>query len=249
MADPPAQTEPNAASFDGVHDDVFSRIAARYDFLCDLFSLGIHRRWKGRMARRIVATPWIKMLDVAAGTGHIALRVIRNLPRDSARSLVASDICPAMLDVARRRAGAFADVVDFQTLDAHQLATIESGSIDLYSISLGLKICDRDRVLAEAWRVLKPGGLFISLEASRIPIWWVHEAYLAYMKLCMPIVGWAATGGDVSAYEYLLKGVRGFPGAEELGQEIAAYGFSDVTFERMSLGIVAIHSARKPTTT
>jgi len=227
---------------------VFSRIAARYDFLCDLFSLGIHRRWKSRVARRILAAPWQCMLDVAAGTGHIALRVIQGLDAEEGRILIVSDICPAMLDVARRRAGALANTVEFRILDAHRLAPIEPASIDLYSISLGMKICDRSQALAAAWRVLRPGGMFICLEASEIPVRFIHRAYLAYMRLCMPIVGWAATGGDASAYEYLLKGVRGFPGAKEFAAEIAELGFVDVTYERMSFGIVAIHVARKPET-
>jgi ubiquinone/menaquinone biosynthesis methyltransferase len=234
----------NAASFDAVHDDVFSRIATRYDFLCDLFSLCLHRGWKRRMAQRILAAPWQNMLDVAAGTGHISLRVIPGLR--AGQTLVISDICPAMLDIARRRAGAPTSAVEFLTLDAHHLASVPDESVDLYSISLGMKICDRHQVMREAWRVLKPGGTFICLEASEIPVPPVQRAYLAYMSVCMPIVGWAATGGDASAYEYLLKGVRAFPGAEELAREISAHGFADVTFERMSAGIVAIHEARKP---
>jgi ubiquinone/menaquinone biosynthesis methyltransferase len=246
MADPVVPTDVNAASFDAVHDDVFSRIAARYDFLCDLFSLCIHRRWKTRMAHRILAAPWKQMLDVAAGTGHIALRVIGQLDAGEGRACIVSDICPAMLDVAKRRAGPLADAIDFRILDAHRLTAIESASIDLYSISLGMKICDRKQALVEAWRVLRPGGTFICLEASEIPIMSIHRAYLAYMRLCMPIVGWVATGGDASAYEYLLKGVRGFPGAEAFADEIAALGFTDVSFERLSFGIVAIHVARKP---
>jgi demethylmenaquinone methyltransferase / 2-methoxy-6-polyprenyl-1,4-benzoquinol methylase len=246
MAEPVVPTDVNAASFDSAHDDVFSRIAARYDFLCDLFSLCIHRRWKTRMARRILAAPWKQMLDVAAGTGHISLRVVRQLGAKDGRSCIVSDICPAMLDVAKRRAGTLADAVDFRILDAHRLTPIASASIDLYSISLGMKICDRAQALAAAWRVLRPGGMFICLEASEIPVRFIHRAYLAYMRLCMPIVGWAATGGDASAYEYLLKGVRGFPGAQEFADEMAALGFVDVAYERMSLGIVAIHVARKP---
>ena len=246
MTKPDLTLRDNAALFDGASDDVFTRIAARYDLLCDLFSLGIHRRWKRRMSRRICAAPWKTMLDVAAGTGHIALRVIGNLAPDEDRTCVVSDICPAMLDIAKRRAGAAASGVDFRVLDAHRLAGIESGSVDLYAISLGLKICNRDLVLAEAWRVLRPGGLFICLEASRIPVRMVYAAYLAYMELCMPVIGWAATGGDASAYHYLLKGVRDFPGAAELAGEIASHGFVDVSYERMSLGIVAIHVASKP---
>lgn len=236
----------NAAHFDSASDDVFSRIASRYDLLCDVFSLGIHRLWKRRMAQRILAHPWAAMLDVAAGTGDIALRVARGLDPNGARSCIVSDICPAMLDVARRRAGQAVGTVEFRTLDAHSLAEIAAGSVDLYSMSLGMKICDRYRSLQEAWRVLRPGGTLITLEASRIPVPILQRLYLAYMRGCMPVVGWAATGGDASAYEYLLKGVSDFPDAPTFASEIASHGFVDVTYERLSLGIVAIHMARKP---
>ena len=227
-------------------DNVFNRIASRYDLLCDLFSLGIHRLWKRRMAHRILALPWERMLDVAAGTGDIVLRVARNLGAKEQRTCIVSDICPTMLDIARRRAGRLANTLEFQTLDARRLTTIEAASIDLYSMSLGMKICDRKLALGEAWRVLRPGGTFICLEASEIPVRFLHRAYLTYMRLCMPVVGWAATGGDTSAYDYLLKGVHEFPGADRFADEIAAQGFIEVTYERLSLGIVAIHFARKP---
>jgi demethylmenaquinone methyltransferase/2-methoxy-6-polyprenyl-1,4-benzoquinol methylase len=239
-------TDPNAASFDSVADDVFSRIASRYDLLCDLFSLGIHRIWKRRMARRITAARWDNMLDVAAGTGDIALRVIRHLDDATTRTCVISDICPAMLDIAKRRAGTLAGTLAFRVLDAHRLTEVATASVDLYSMSFGMKICDRKRAMAEAWRVLKPGGTFICLEASEIPVRFIQRLYLVYMSLCMPVVGWVATGGDASAYHYLLSGVRGFPGASQFADEISAQGFVDVGYERLSLGIVAIHRARKP---
>jgi demethylmenaquinone methyltransferase / 2-methoxy-6-polyprenyl-1,4-benzoquinol methylase len=186
------------------------------------------------------------MLDVAAGTGDIALRVAKHLGGSHGRSCVVSDLCPAMLEVARRRAGPLAADLQFRVLDAHHLAEVASSSIDLYSVSLGMKICDRHRALQEAWRVLKPGGTFICLEASEIPLRFIHRAYLAYMSLCMPVVGYVATGGDASAYHYLLSGVRSFPGAVQFRDEIAALGFTDVAYERLSFGIVAIHVARKP---
>jgi ubiquinone/menaquinone biosynthesis C-methylase UbiE len=100
--------------------------------------------------------------------------------------------------------------------------------------------------MREALRVLRPGGRFVALEASAIRWRWLHGLYLVYMGLCMPLIGWLATGGDASAYRYLLEGVREFPDAERLATELEQAGFEDVAFERLTLGIVAIHSARRP---
>lgn len=235
----------NAASFDSERDDVFGRIASRYDVLCDLFSIFIHRSWKRRVAHHIASRPWSIMLDAAAGTGDIALRVMDRVPNPEMRTCIVSDISPAMLAVARRRAGNRVAGLDFQTLDAHHMPEIASDSIDLYAMSLGMKICDRHLALEEAWRVLRPGGTFICLEASNIPVALLQRLYLAYMRVCMPLVGWIATGGDSSAYAYLLRGIETFPGAEAFAEGIRAKGFRDVKHERLSLGIVAIHIANK----
>ena len=99
MDKPVISSEVNAASFDATRDDIFNRIASRYDLLSDLFSLCIHRLWKRRMAHRIFALPWERMLDVAAGTGDIALRVAKKLGTEKQRSCIVSDICPAMLAI------------------------------------------------------------------------------------------------------------------------------------------------------
>jgi demethylmenaquinone methyltransferase / 2-methoxy-6-polyprenyl-1,4-benzoquinol methylase len=151
-----------------------------------------------------------------------------------------------MLDIAERRLAAHGQAVELRQLDVERMPTIASESVDAYSISLGLKICDRRLAMQEAWRVLRPGGRLIVLEASHIPWAPLHRAYLLYMSLCMPLLGWLATGGDASAYKCLLHGVRDFPGAEALAAELGAQGFEDVAFERLSMGIVAIHTARKP---
>jgi len=236
----------NAAAFDTGADDVFDRIAGRYDVLCDLFSLGIHRYWKRRVAALIAAEPWTNMLDAAAGTGDVALRVVGRDPALARREIVVSDISPAMLRIAERRISVRGAGPAFRVMDAHVLVDVPDASLDLYSISLALKICDRARVMREAFRVLRPGGRFIALEASAIVLPWLHLLYLRYMDLCMPFIGWVATGGDASAYRYLLKGVHEFPDAERLAAELREVGFADVAYERLSLGIVAIHSGRKP---
>jgi len=236
----------NAAEFYTQQDDVFGRIAHRYDLLCDLFSLGIHRLWKRRVARVIAKEPWFQLLDCATGTGDIILRVINHKNLRQNQKIIASDISPQMLAIAQRRLVASNSPIEFRVLDAHHIPDIPTENIDLYSISLGLKICERKKVLQEALRVLRPGGRLVVLEASNIPWLWPQRAYLLYMNLCMPVIGWIATGGDSSAYKYLLRGIENFPTAEDLAHELASLGFKDISFERLSLGIVAIHTARKP---
>ena len=238
-------TNPNAADFAWQHDDVFGRIASRYDKLCDAFSFGIHRLWKRRVAQCIASEPWNTLLDGATGTGDIILRVIQQAPV-AERTVIASDISAKMLAIAEKRLHAHQRHVNLRLLDVENMPSIQSNSVDAYSISLGLKICNRRLALQEALRVLKPGGRLIILEASNIPWAFLHRAYMAYMSICMPLLGWLATGGDASAYKYLLQGIRDFPTAEKMAMELEDQGFVSVSFDRLSLGIVAIHTARKP---
>lgn len=243
----PIDDDANAAHFDMRADDIFARIAGRYDLLCDLFSLGLHRIWKRRVAHLIAVAPWENMIDSAAGTGAIALRLAKHHPeRCRSGSIVVSDISLPMLAIAEQRTAPLGVPFVFQRLDAHAMPEIGDASVDLYSISLALKICDRHRVFAEAMRVLRPGGTFIALEASSIKSAWMRQAYLVYMRLCMPLIGWIATRGDASAYLYLLRGIEAFPDAAALAEEMRGFGFEDVVFERLTIGIVAIHMARKP---
>jgi demethylmenaquinone methyltransferase/2-methoxy-6-polyprenyl-1,4-benzoquinol methylase len=235
----------NAADFSWEKDDVFGRIASRYDILCDVFSLGIHRIWKRRVARCILSEDWNTLLDGATGTGDIILRILPKAQYQG-RKIIAGDISERMLAIAEHRLEKYRLATNFTILDAERMASIQSDSVDAYSISLCLKICNRYLAIQEAKRILKPGGRLIILEASNIHWKWLHKAYLTYMSICMPLLGWIATGGDASAYKYLLHGIRDFPTAETFAEELSQYGFEDVTFERLSLGIVAIHMARKP---
>jgi demethylmenaquinone methyltransferase / 2-methoxy-6-polyprenyl-1,4-benzoquinol methylase len=241
----PPSTAANAAAFTPTADDVFGRIANRYDVLSDVFSFGIHRLWKRRVAKVIADERWSTLLDGATGTGDIILRVLAH-ESVQGRSIIASDISPQMLAIAERKLAGHTDRVSIRQLNAEAMTQVPDDSLDAYSISLCLKICDRKLALREALRVLKPGGRIVVLEASNIPWSLVQRAYLTYMSLCMPVLGWLAPGGDASAYRYLLHGIREFPSAEALAVEMAGAGFTDVRFERLSLGIVAIHVARKP---
>lgn len=232
----------NAAAFDPLADDVFGRIASRYDRLCDVFSVFAHRLWKARMATLLAMESSAIALDVASGTGDIPLRLLRHSP-GPARIMV-TDISAPMLAEARRK---LADDprVELRILDAHAL-DLPDASVDTYSISFGMKICDRARVMREAFRVLKPGGAFYCLEAARIPFEPLHRAYLLYMDWCLPLIARIATGGDSSAYNYLLRGVHEFPRQRDFAAELRGQGFRDVTYENLTLGIVAIHRGVKP---
>jgi demethylmenaquinone methyltransferase/2-methoxy-6-polyprenyl-1,4-benzoquinol methylase len=236
----------NAAIFDPSTDDVFARIAGRYDRLCDIFSLGIHRLWKAAIAARMAGHPGAVILDAASGTGDIPLRLLRGFGGAmQGRTLLVTDLCPQMLAIARDKLAPFAGAARLAVLDCETLDGIESDSVDLYSISFGVKICDRARVMAGALRVLKPGGTFFCLEAARIPVPWIHAAYLAYMEWCLPLIGRIASGGDASTYDYLLRGVRGFPAQEAFAEEMRNAGFRDVRYKNLTFGIVAIHEATK----
>jgi len=231
----------NAAAFSPAVDDVFTRIASRYDFMCDVFSLYAHRIWKNHIADRIANCPGVLHLDVASGTGDIPFRVLMRSRGIPERRIIVSDLCPAMLGMAQAKLGAKNPLLEFRRLDAHDLSGVESGSVDIYSISFGMKILDRERVLSEAHRVLRPGGRFFCLEAARIPVAPIHSAYLTYMDWCLPTIARLATGGDASAYDYLLRGVHEFPDQAAFSLQIEQHGFLDVAHTNLTCGIVALH--------
>lgn len=242
--DTPVAPEANAAAFHQSHDDVFARIAGRYDRLCDVFSLGIHRIWKSAMAERMAAHVGDKVLDVASGTGDIPLRLIRRGHRPSA--LWVTDLCPQMLAIAEQKLAAYRSGLHLSICNAENLENFADESFDAYSISFAMKICNRQKIIAEAHRVLRPGGRFYCLEAARITYEPLHRAYLAYMNWCMPLIGRLAARGDASAYVYLLRGVHQFPDQESFAGELRRAGFTNVDYRNMTLGIVALHEATKP---
>jgi demethylmenaquinone methyltransferase / 2-methoxy-6-polyprenyl-1,4-benzoquinol methylase len=151
-----------------------------------------------------------------------------------------------MLALAKRKAGDRTLKIDFRHWNVHQLTEVANSSVDAYAISFGMKICDRVLVLQEAFRVLKPGGRIYCLEASRIPVGFIHSAHLCYMDWCLPLIARIATGGDRGAYDYLLRGVHDFPSAPLLAREIESFGFQDASYRYMTFGIVALHVATKP---
>jgi demethylmenaquinone methyltransferase/2-methoxy-6-polyprenyl-1,4-benzoquinol methylase len=234
----------NAAEFYPEQDVVFDRIADRYDILCDIFSCFIHRFWKKAFVDKLDVNDDTILLDLASGTGDIPARILKK--HRTPKNLVISDLSLAMISQAKKKLTKEYDNVQYRVLNAESLTDIQSGSISIVTMSLALKICNRQLVFSEVYRVLKPGGSFTVLEASHLPWPWLHKVYLGYMKFCIPIIGMVAAGGDHGAYKYLLRGIEQIPSQKVLASEFKEAGFVDVRWTNLSFGIVAIHSGYRP---
>jgi demethylmenaquinone methyltransferase/2-methoxy-6-polyprenyl-1,4-benzoquinol methylase len=230
----------------GLVDDVFHRVADRYDLMNDLMSLGLHRIWKDLLVAKLrpPKTRPFNHLDVAGGTGDVAFRVAAS---GSARTRVtALDVNADMLRVGRVRAAKHkgGERVAFIEGNAEALPFADD-CFDGYTIAFGIRNVPRmELALKEAYRVLKRGGRFLCLEFSRVETPVLDRLYEAYSFAAIPALGrWVA--GDGEPYRYLVESIRRFPGAERFCGLIAEAGFARPNFTRLSGGVVAIHSGWK----
>ena len=227
---------------------VFESVAGRYDLMNDLMSGGIHRLWKSVMVDWLNPRPGLKLLDTAGGTGDIAFRVIDRLEKagnsgDHDSHVVVCDLTAEMLSVGRDRA------IDRGTLkglswicgDAERLP-LPDRSVTAYTIAFGLRnVTHIELALAEARRVLKPGGRFLCLEFSRVVVPVFADLYDQYSFKVLPAMG-AAVAGDRESYRYLAESIRRFPPQEELAGMMGAAGLAQIRYRNLSGGIAALHS-------
>ena len=226
---------------------VFDSVAGQYDLMNDLMSAGIHRWWKAEMVRALRPRPGQLMLDVAGGTGDIARRALPHLspPRSAAAgAAIVLDANAQMLEIGRARAlddGILAGI-EWLCGDAEALPFADR-SFDLYTIAFGLRNVTRiEQALAEARRVLKPGGRFLCLEFTPSVTPLLQPLYDAYSFGLLPLLGRIVTGhGD--AYTYLVESIRRFPAQSELAAMIAAAGLDRPRFRNLTGGVAALHSA------
>ncbi len=221
---------------------VFDSVADRYDLMNDLMSGGVHRLWKAELIDRLGPRPGQLLLDVAGGTGDIAQRF---LDRAGATArVVVCDITQSMLRRGRDRAidqGRVAGI-DWVCGDAERLP-VRDASIDAYTIAFGLRnVTHIAAALAEARRVLKPGGRFFCLEFSQIVQPTLARLYDFYSFRILPQIG-ALVARDRDAYQYLVESIRRFPVQQALVERIAAAGLERPRYRNLSGGIAAIHSA------
>ena len=224
-------------------DDVFHSVARRYDLMNDLMSFGLHRAWKAALVAA-VNPPKRKpfaLLDIAGGTGDIALRVI-DAGGPETRATVC-DINGDMLDRGRARAAASAlgDAITFVEANAEDLP-ITDRTFDAATIAFGIRNVPRiERALAEAYRTLKIGGQFFCLEFSAVDVPGFDRLYDLYSFNVIPALGRLVTG-DAESYRYLVESIRRFPDPQSFAGMLRTAGFARVSFQKMTGGIVTLHS-------
>ena len=222
--------------------DVFERVAGRYDLMNDLMSGGIHRLWKGALIDWLAPRPGQLLLDVAGGTGDIAQRFLART--GASGRVVVCDLTPAMLAVGRDRAidRGIVSGIDWVAGDAQALPLADR-SVDAYTSAFGLRnVAEIDKALAEARRVLKPGGRFLCLEFSQVVLPQLKQLYDLYSFQILPWMG-RIVAGDRDAYLYLVESIRRFPPQQELVEHMTAAGLERASYRNLSGGIAALHSA------
>ncbi|KAF4353461.1 2-methoxy-6-polyprenyl-1,4-benzoquinol methylase, mitochondrial [Cannabis sativa] len=242
--------------------NVFSNVASSYDLMNDVMTAGLHRLWKDRLVSELNPFPGMKHLDVAGGTGDVAFRILETINSTRRRALqdvhedglgeetqiYVCDINPNMLDVGKKRA-LEKGLGEHQSLiwvegNAEALS-FENASMDGYTIAFGIRnVTHIEKVLAEAYRVLKPGGRFLCLELSHVDVPVFKEVYDYYSFSVIPTLG-QLIAGDRESYQYLVESIRRFPPQETFSSMIADAGFQKVEYENLIGGVVAIHSGLK----
>ena len=213
---------------------VFNRVAARYDLMNDLMSMGMHRFWKSCFCKKVNQAKGQVFVDLAGGTGDIAKALIEHK-----REVILVDPSEEMIAVAEKRLGNNCRYL----LAAAEDMPLENNSVDVLTISFGIRnTTDIAKSLQEITRVLKPGGHFYCLEFST-PYAWLCPFYDAWSRIVIPRLGAFVAGHP---YTYLIESIREFPAQEEMAEIIRTAGLVNVSYKNMSFGIVCIHFGTKP---
>jgi demethylmenaquinone methyltransferase/2-methoxy-6-polyprenyl-1,4-benzoquinol methylase len=219
---------------------VFDSVAPRYDLMNDLMSLGIHRLWKAALVDMVAPRGAQALLDVAGGTGDVAFRLQDRAPK---AQIAVCDINEKMLSAGRDRAidGGRLHGLDWVVGNAERLP-FASKSFDAYTIAFGLRnVTDIDAALAEARRVLKPGGRFFCLEFSQVVLPALAKIYDRYSFSVLPFLG-GIIANDRESYRYLAESIRKFPPQDALVARMEAVGLERARYRNITGGVVAIHS-------
>jgi demethylmenaquinone methyltransferase/2-methoxy-6-polyprenyl-1,4-benzoquinol methylase len=216
---------------------LFDTIATRYDLITRLLSYGRDQAWKRRTLDLARIEPDARVLDLACGTGDLALAAAAR-----GASVLALDLVPGMVALARRKPGA--RPIRFLVGDMTSLPLADA-SIDVVTTGYGLRnVPALDRAIAECARVLRPGGTLVSLDFNhpRQPV--LRSAYLLYLTVVGSAVGFALHG-DPDTYRYIPESIKRYPGADTVVRTLRQAGFRDARWHRVLGGLMAIHEAKR----
>jgi demethylmenaquinone methyltransferase/2-methoxy-6-polyprenyl-1,4-benzoquinol methylase len=213
---------------------MFGRIARRYDLANHFLSGGADFLWRRRAAKIVEGWQPKRVLDLAAGSGDLALAIQRRLP-DAA--VIAADFSPEMLEIASRKG-----VRETVLADALHLP-FESASFDCVTVAFGLRnMADWAAALGEMGRVLRAGGHLLILDFS-LPVGALRPAYRFYLHHCLPLLASLVTG-QKQAYDYLGRSIEKFPSGREMVELIERNGFAKASAEPLTGGIATIYTAQ-----
>lgn len=227
----------------GMVHGVFTNVANKYDVMNDAMSMGIHRIWKEAMMDWLAPRAGQKLLDVAGGTGDVSFKFLKRAGHGHA---TVCDMTEGMLIAGAQRPEAIERVneLDWVVGDAMALP-FPDNTFDVYTISFGIRNVTRiPDALAEAHRVLRPGGRIMVLEFSQIPNDLMQKAYDLYSFNVIPKMG-KLIANDSESYQYLVESIRNFPDQDTFAEMIKDAGFENVKYRNLSMGIAALHSGWK----
>ncbi len=231
----------------GMVFDVFKSVAGKYDIMNDFMSFGLHRIWKRVMVNNLPLRENAQMLDIASGSGDIAIKIIRKYKaKNVALKITLSDINEHMLENGKNKVidENLFSYADFKIADVEALPFPDS-SFDFITVAFGIRnVTDIPKALKEIHRVLKIGGKFMCLEFSNVENDILAKIYETYSFNIVPKIG-RVVANDEASYQYLVESIKMFPEAERFKNMISEAGFENTSYEKLTFGVVAIHSGWK----
>jgi len=220
---------------------LFGRIAGRYDLTNDVMSAGLHRRWKRLVLALADVRPGDVVLDLAAGTGDLSLRLARR--HGAPGLLIAGDLTIEMMRRGRSRDGGGA--IRWMACDAMTLPLADA-SVDRVVVSYGLRnFPGLDHSIGEIRRVLRPGGRFVALDFGRAEPAWLHGAYVRYLEVSTAVAGWVLHR-DVESYRYIPESLRTYPAQQGVTESMQRHGFVRCGAVDLVFGTMAVNFGDVP---